>query len=65
VEQSQGGRTWRIALQGEPLPLRVTTSRGRGDPGAIDFLEYNEPFRVTAPAPGTVVDLNQLTKAGT
>jgi len=63
VEKGDGGRTLFVALQGQVLPVRITTRTEAGGSESIDFLEYNQPFTIAVPPKASVVDINQLTKA--
>jgi hypothetical protein len=65
VTDRGGGRTVHVSLQGEPLPVRISTRPDGGGTDGIDFLEYNQPFVIRAPATSTVVDINRLTQAAT
>jgi hypothetical protein len=39
-----------VATTGKPYPLRVTPSVSRLGTGGVDFLDYDAPVAITAPA---------------
>lgn len=56
IDAKDGG-VLSIALEGEPLPVRISSEEG----GEINFTEWNEPVTVEAPPADDIVDLESLT----
>ncbi|MFG2649177.1 hypothetical protein [Streptomyces sp. NPDC048436] len=50
-----------VAAEGKPYFLKVVTS-GKEDPGTMNFTDYGKPVAVKAPAPGDVMDMEELMK---
>jgi hypothetical protein len=53
--------TFYVAAEGKPYFLKVVTS-GKEDPGTMNFSDYGKPVAVKAPAPGDVMDMEELMK---
>jgi hypothetical protein len=53
ITDDEGGELY-VALVGEPYPLAIKSSNGN-----FDFLEFNEPVTIEAPADDQVVDATQ------
>ncbi|MEV2249975.1 hypothetical protein AB0I94_05305 [Streptomyces sp. NPDC050147] len=54
--------TFYVAAEGKPYFLKIVTS-GKEDPGTMNFTDYGKPVDVKAPAPGDVMDMEELMKS--
>lgn len=54
--------TFYVAAEGKPYFLKVVTT-GKEDPGTMHFSDYGKPVAVKAPAPGDVMDMEELMKS--
>lgn len=54
--------TFYVAAEGKPYFLKVVTT-GKEDPGTMNFSDYGKPVAVKAPAPGDVMDMEELLKS--
>ncbi|MGW7271362.1 hypothetical protein ACWGH5_12640 [Streptomyces sp. NPDC054864] len=64
LTKSKSGKktTFYVAAEGKPYFLKVVTS-GKEDPGTMNFSDYGKPVAVKAPAPGDVMDMEELMKS--
>lgn len=64
LTKSKSGKksTFYVAMEGKPYFLKVETT-GKEDPGTMYFTDYGKPVVVKAPAPGDVMDMEELMKS--
>ena len=61
LRTSDGKGELAVALEGEPLPLRLTPAEdGAGSTGTLTFSRWGERFDIAAPDPADVVDPSTL-----
>jgi hypothetical protein len=49
-----------VALDRKPYPLRVQSLPGAKEPGTVEFLDYDEPFRLKAPPASQTIDMSEF-----